>query len=99
MDSDRSWFRRAWTLQEVGSDRIIAGDTPDGPMHTQRIDGGNYEPALLTRFHEELHSVQSDSNQIFAILADMQKRVSTNPVEPSGRPRIPSAAPCDTCLP
>ncbi|KAK0432219.1 hypothetical protein EV421DRAFT_1742485 [Armillaria borealis] len=36
LDSDRSWFRRAWTVQEVGfSQRIIAGDTPDGPMHAE----------------------------------------------------------------
>ncbi|PBK89683.1 hypothetical protein ARMGADRAFT_330291 [Armillaria gallica] len=82
LDSDRSWFRRAWTLQEVrSSKRIIAGDTPDGPMHAQPIDGGNYETALLTRFHEELHLLERDPNRIFAVLADMQKRVSTNPVD------------------
>ncbi len=81
LDSDQSWFRRAWTLQEVGTRRIIAGDMPDGPMHAQRIDGGNYETALLTRFHKELHSPKRRSNQIFAILGDMQKRVSTNPVD------------------
>ncbi len=81
LDSDRSWFRRAWTLQEVGYTRIIAGDMSDGPMHAQRIDGGNYETALLTRFHKELNSVQRDLGQIFIALADMQKRVSTNPVD------------------
>ncbi|KAK0436332.1 uncharacterized protein EV420DRAFT_1281169, partial [Desarmillaria tabescens] len=27
LDSDRSWFRRAWTLQEIGDKRMIAGDT------------------------------------------------------------------------
>ncbi|KAK0438762.1 hypothetical protein EV421DRAFT_938706 [Armillaria borealis] len=81
LDSDRSWFRRAWTVQEVTSKRIIAGDMPDGPMHAQRIDGGNYETALLTRFHEEWHSVERGAWHIFAALADMQKRVSTNPVD------------------
>ncbi|PBK84258.1 hypothetical protein ARMGADRAFT_877167, partial [Armillaria gallica] len=81
LDSNRNWFRRAWTLQEVGDERIIAGDTPDGPMHAQPIDGGNYRTALLTKFHEELNSVQRDLGQIFAVLADMQKRVSTNPVD------------------
>ncbi|KAK0217519.1 hypothetical protein EDD85DRAFT_368598 [Armillaria nabsnona] len=83
LDSDRSWFRRAWTLQEFGWKRIIAGDMPDGPMHAQPVDGRDYETALLTRFHEELNSVKRarGPGQIFAILADMQKRVSTNPVD------------------
>ncbi|PBK66004.1 hypothetical protein ARMSODRAFT_960448 [Armillaria solidipes] len=81
LDSDRNWFRRAWTLGQVGYERIIAGDMPDGPMHAQRIDGGNYETALLTRFHEELDSVKRGTGHIFAVLADMQKRVSTNPVD------------------
>ncbi len=81
LDSDRNWFRRAWTLQEIGDERTIAGDTPDGPMHAQQIDNGNYETALLTRFHKELHSVKRHPDQIFAILGDMQKRVSTNPVD------------------
>ncbi|PBK64872.1 hypothetical protein ARMSODRAFT_454351 [Armillaria solidipes] len=81
LDSSWSWFQRAWTLQEVGYSRIIAGDMSDGPMHAQQIDGGNYETALLTRFHEELDSVKRDKYHIFAVLADMQKRVSTNPVD------------------
>ncbi|PBK84268.1 hypothetical protein ARMGADRAFT_1088498 [Armillaria gallica] len=80
LDSDRSWFRRAWTLQEVGYERIIAGDMPDGPMHAQPMDSGNYETALLTRFYKELHLVKGIFH-IFAVLADMQKRVSTNSVD------------------
>ncbi len=39
LESDRCWFRRAWTLQEVGEDRVIAGDTPDGPLHAECKDG------------------------------------------------------------
>ncbi|KAK0430298.1 hypothetical protein EV421DRAFT_2090951 [Armillaria borealis] len=81
LDSDRSWFRRAWTVQEVGEVRTIAGDMPDGPMHAQRIDGGNYETALLTRFHDQLNSVWRGPDHIFAALAGMQKRVSTNPID------------------
>ncbi len=59
----------------------LPGDVPDGPMHAQRMPGGNYETALLTRFHEELHSVKRGKYDIFAVLAHMQKRVSTNPVD------------------
>ncbi len=70
------------TLQEVGnSEPSIVGDTPDGPMHAQQIDGGNYETALLTRFHKELDLVKRGPDDIFAILVDMQKRVLTNPVD------------------
>ncbi|PBL01535.1 hypothetical protein ARMGADRAFT_856506, partial [Armillaria gallica] len=82
LDSDRCWFRRAWTVQEVGRwNRIIAGDTPDGPMHARPIDeDGNYETDLLTRFHKQLKSVRW-STDLFDRLAEMQKRVSTNPVD------------------
>ncbi|PBK70018.1 hypothetical protein ARMSODRAFT_974520 [Armillaria solidipes] len=40
LENDRSWFRRAWTLQEVGKRRFIAGDMPDGPLHTRPIEPG-----------------------------------------------------------
>ncbi|KAK0493596.1 hypothetical protein EDD18DRAFT_1178920 [Armillaria luteobubalina] len=81
LDSDRSWFRRAWTFQEAGEVRIIAGDTPDGPMHAHQIDGGNYEAALLTRFHDELNSLERGGYDSVATIAHMQKRMSTNPVD------------------
>ncbi len=81
LESDRGWFRRAWTLQEVGTQRIIAGDTPDAPMHAQPIDQDrNYETEILTRYHKQLESLQG-FRDIFCVLADMQNRVSTNPVD------------------
>ncbi|KAK0458878.1 uncharacterized protein EV420DRAFT_1270016 [Desarmillaria tabescens] len=80
LDSDRCWFRRAWTLQEVGEDRVIAGDTPDGPMHAECKDG-KYETPPLTRFHEQLESMDHILYGAFAALEDMQNRVSTNPVD------------------
>ncbi len=82
LDSDQCWFRRAWTVQEVGRwNMIIAGDTPDGPMHARTINKeGNYETDLLTRFHKQLKSVQK-SRGLFDRLAEMQKRVSTNLVD------------------
>ncbi|KAK0489887.1 hypothetical protein EDD18DRAFT_1417294 [Armillaria luteobubalina] len=83
LDSDRSWFRRAWTLQEVcnGWGHIIAGDMLDGPLHAQQIDGRNYKTALLTKFHEKRHSVERKQDDVFAILGDMRERVSTSPVD------------------
>ncbi|KAK0242181.1 hypothetical protein EDD85DRAFT_932913 [Armillaria nabsnona] len=84
LESDRSWFRRAWTLQEVGDSRIIAGDTPDGPMDAESVDdNGNYETEMLTRFHKQLEHMEgtTSSFRLFDTLADMQNRVSTNPVD------------------
>lgn len=74
LDSDQCWFQCAWTVQEVGrSNRIIAGDTPYGPMYTRPIDKeGNYETELLTRFHKQLELLQ-ETRGLFDRLADMQK--------------------------
>ncbi|KAK0476927.1 hypothetical protein EDD18DRAFT_1365896 [Armillaria luteobubalina] len=51
LESDRSWFRRAWTQQEAAWEMEIAGGTPDGPLHAECKDG-KYETELLTKFHE-----------------------------------------------
>ncbi|KAK0473029.1 hypothetical protein IW261DRAFT_1659643 [Armillaria novae-zelandiae] len=79
LESDRSWFRHAWTLQEVGILREIAGDTPDGPLHAKGKDG-EYATELLTRFHKQLR----DACHWFLldeVLAEMRTRVSMNPVD------------------
>ncbi|PBK95783.1 hypothetical protein ARMGADRAFT_1010704 [Armillaria gallica] len=83
LDSDRSWFRRAWTLQEVGWERVIAGDTLDGPLQAKPIDNaGNYQTDFLTKFHKHLQFVHNIPRQgVFAVLKSMQSRVSTNPVD------------------
>ncbi|KAK0494571.1 hypothetical protein EDD18DRAFT_1464213 [Armillaria luteobubalina] len=80
LDSDRSWFRCAWTLQEVGEDRVFAGDSPDGPQHAKPVDDKrNYETKLLTRFHRQLKSI--DNLLMYEALEGMQDRLSTNPVD------------------
>ncbi|KAK0461563.1 hypothetical protein IW261DRAFT_1408923 [Armillaria novae-zelandiae] len=79
LESDRSWFRRAWTLQEVGYERDIAGDTPDGPLHAECKDG-EYATELLTRFHKRLQHTR-DWNWLHDVLVEMRTRVSTNPVD------------------
>ncbi len=82
LDSDRWWFRRAWTVQEVGWERVIAGDTPDGPLHAEPIDeAGNYEEDILTTFHKQLKSAETTSNHIYGVLSAMQNRISTYPVD------------------
>ncbi len=81
LDSERCWFRHVWTLQEVGRGHIIAGDMPDGPMCAKPIDeDGNYKTELLTRFYKQLWSTLG-AVDLFTQLANMQKQVSTNPME------------------
>ncbi|KAK0458119.1 uncharacterized protein EV420DRAFT_1254343, partial [Desarmillaria tabescens] len=81
LDSNWSWFKHAWTLQEVGIYREIGGNTQDGPMHAKCKDG-KYETELLTRFHEQLQAVYHISkNHVFEALKIMQNRVLTNPVD------------------
>ncbi|PBK76392.1 hypothetical protein ARMSODRAFT_948181 [Armillaria solidipes] len=80
LESDRCWFRRAWTLQELGYGIEIIGDTPDGPLHAECKDG-KYETELLTRFHEQLQSVTQMPFRVLLALKEMRKRVSTNPVD------------------
>ncbi len=38
LESDWCWVRWAWTLQEVGQSRVIAGFVPDGLMHAECRD-------------------------------------------------------------
>ncbi|KAK0232860.1 hypothetical protein IW262DRAFT_28884 [Armillaria fumosa] len=81
LESDRCWFRRAWTVQEVGRSMTIAGDTPDGPMHVEPIDdAGNYEDEILTKFHKQLHSAKMIRG-LYDVLSTMQDRISTYPVD------------------
>ncbi|PBK63558.1 hypothetical protein ARMSODRAFT_538481 [Armillaria solidipes] len=68
-DSDRSWFRRAWTLQEIGanSERIIFG-------------GETGDDSISGTFDEQLNSL-GDLWLVENALLQMQKRVSTNPMD------------------
>ncbi|KAK0245455.1 hypothetical protein EDD85DRAFT_1016563 [Armillaria nabsnona] len=81
LESDQCWFRRAWTLQEVGWWRTIAGDTADGPLHAGPIDDmGNYNNKILTKFHKQLKAADNYLN-LYDALSAMQDRISTNPVD------------------
>ncbi|SJL05280.1 uncharacterized protein ARMOST_08646 [Armillaria ostoyae] len=81
LESERCWFRRAWTVQEVGRKRIIAGDTLDGPLRAEPIDeAGNYKNKMLTKFHKQLKS-SGMTNGLYGALSAMQDRISTHPVD------------------
>ncbi|SJL02755.1 uncharacterized protein ARMOST_06091 [Armillaria ostoyae] len=69
-NSDRSWFRRAWTLQEVGATG-------------QRIEFGGEtgDDSISMTFRKQLESSATNLQQIGGALLQMQKRVSTNPMD------------------
>ncbi len=81
-DSDRCWFNRAWTLQEIGlRNRKICGITPDGPMDAAVDNDGNYEADILETFHQRLNNMTKATHRIFDMLEEMRHRASTNPVD------------------
>ncbi|KAK0443702.1 uncharacterized protein EV420DRAFT_1023203 [Desarmillaria tabescens] len=75
LGSDRCWFRRAWTLQEVSKNSVIAGDTGD--------EGNTVEEDVRARFHDQLSSLESmrSDHSVFDVLSRMQNRASTYPVD------------------
>ncbi|SJL08095.1 uncharacterized protein ARMOST_11457 [Armillaria ostoyae] len=68
-EDDRCWFKRAWTLQEIGEHMIIGGGT------------GN--EVLQVCFEEKLSWLHRKNGQhrVYDVLSQMQERVSTNPVD------------------
>ncbi|KAK0469046.1 uncharacterized protein EV420DRAFT_4960 [Desarmillaria tabescens] len=73
LESERCWFRRAWTLQEVSSNLIIGGETD------------NYwimETSIRLMFKEELQALQAMTRRsVFDVLWQMRNRVSTKPLD------------------
>ncbi len=68
LESDRCWFKRAWTLQEISRYPIIGGDTGD--------------EELRERFVKKLSSLKKiDQGSLYGVLTEMQKRVSTHSVD------------------
>ncbi len=74
-DSDRCWFRRAWTLQEITQNPIIGGEIGNDVM----------EQDVKRRFNQQLTSLprirQDYGVNIFDILSEMRNRVSTKPLD------------------
>ncbi|KAK0499332.1 hypothetical protein EDD18DRAFT_1460286 [Armillaria luteobubalina] len=69
-ESDRCWFRRAWTLQEMTLWSIIAGVTGKDATNTQ----------VERSFYKQLASLRSmrlGSTSILDLLSEMRNRVST----------------------
>ncbi|KAK0190234.1 hypothetical protein F5146DRAFT_1223182 [Armillaria mellea] len=74
--SNRCWFNRAWTLQEVTDKPIIGGETGDNVV---------MEDTVRVRFHRRLEWLQKmkEYNRMFHFLSEMRKRESTKPLDKS----------------
>ncbi|KAK0439958.1 uncharacterized protein EV420DRAFT_1769361 [Desarmillaria tabescens] len=72
LESDRCWFRRAWTLQEVSSYYIIGGMTG-----TYGMD--EYMRKIVDERLQSLKYVRGWN--VLDILLEMQNRVSTKPLD------------------
>ncbi|KAK0457587.1 uncharacterized protein EV420DRAFT_1271410 [Desarmillaria tabescens] len=81
-ESDRCWFNRAWTLQEISHNLLIAGETcHDGSRNDSRF----MTKGMRNLFNKKLASLLQMSrlgfDSMFDVLSEMQKRKSTNPVD------------------
>ncbi|KAK0499250.1 hypothetical protein EDD18DRAFT_1377266 [Armillaria luteobubalina] len=72
-ESDRSWFRRAWTLQEITFDPIIGGETGDDIM----------EKEVQKTFEEQLARLRKMRVCNFALeyVSEMRNRVSSTSLD------------------
>ncbi len=70
-ESDRCWFRRAWTLQEINLRMEIGGDTGKDIMKKE-VQGRFDEQLILLREIRQW-------DMTLEILSGMQNRVSTKP--------------------
>ncbi len=74
-ESDHCWFNRAWTLQEISEETmIIGGETGDSGFMTEDIQ---------KRFNKQLELLKEMRRGywVFDFLSQMQKRVSTKPLD------------------
>ncbi|SJL13336.1 uncharacterized protein ARMOST_16776 [Armillaria ostoyae] len=72
-ESDRCWFRRAWTLQEITEDLIIGGQTEDDVM----------EQEVRRKFDEQLIRLRRMQKRprVLEFASEMQNRMSTKPLD------------------
>ncbi len=73
VQSDRSWFRRAWTLQEISNDAIVGGETEDDVMDEE----------VRKTFDEQLARLRDirKRNLALELMLEMRNRVSTKSLD------------------
>ncbi len=78
-ESDRSWFKRAWTLQEWSNRRIIGGDAGDDNAMEEEVCA-EFDRRLLA-LQEILSGFHSGFPGVWNALSHMRDRACTNPVD------------------
>ncbi|KAI0026704.1 hypothetical protein K488DRAFT_18211, partial [Vararia minispora EC-137] len=87
LDDERHWLNRAWTLQEVTADPIIAGETPCSPLSTRvAVDAetGEVIDRDERRFYNTLASLVSNTQHlycIYSILDAMRHRSASSELD------------------
>ncbi|KAK0230065.1 hypothetical protein IW262DRAFT_1291245 [Armillaria fumosa] len=71
--SDRCWFRRAWTLQEITADPMIGGETGKDVIDKEVQRKLDERLALLRKMQQ--------SRTILDLVSEMKHRVSTKPLD------------------
>ncbi|KAK0216757.1 hypothetical protein EDD85DRAFT_431124 [Armillaria nabsnona] len=89
LESNRCWFNRAWTLQEISRNRMIGGVTDgtlsrSGTMQIDEDSEDHHAEERLRTFYRKLgcfKNLGTGDSDIFHALAQMKERVSQNPVD------------------
>ncbi|SJL08792.1 uncharacterized protein ARMOST_12162 [Armillaria ostoyae] len=76
-ESDRNWFRRVWTLQEIAERRFFGGVTGNKAMKKEIYARFDKEPLLLEKIAERQEWIVG----VFNALSLLQHRESTSEVD------------------
>ncbi|KAK0232759.1 hypothetical protein IW262DRAFT_1260205 [Armillaria fumosa] len=72
-DSDRSWFKRTWTLQETMRNWVIGGDTGDEMLNEE----------VRASFESQLSSVAGASDYVVSLISLLRHRTSEKDIDPT----------------
>ncbi|KAG5642790.1 hypothetical protein DXG03_002114 [Asterophora parasitica] len=78
-NSDRHWFNRAWTVQEVAPTLLLGGKTSSSPSRERRDRDSAFQE-FWARFDGAIHS-QWRTFTVSQALVAMCKRVASNPLD------------------
>lgn len=84
LTSDRHWLNRAWTLQEISPNSIIAGIAGDSPVNLAVDNEGWYSDRNANKFYDSLALLAMNSqtiDSIFPVLDLMRHRAAVSELD------------------